>query len=78
MVRYAVQRAKRRKQPVEGEVDHTFESDEYVDLEDAKTPMFKYDQEASRDAARKNRTRRSGIPKGGLHFDKKLVVTNRG
>ena len=72
--------AQQRKQRIaqvdpnyEGEVDHMFESDEYVDLEDAKTPMFKYDQEASRDAARKNRTRRSGIPKGGLHFDKKLA-----
>ena len=79
---YMLHIAKTRKQRVNqidpaytGEVDTTFESKDYVDMEDAKTPLFKYDKAVSRrETALSKRKSRKSITrqhsKAGLHFSK--------
>ena len=82
---YMLHVAKKRKQRVaqidplySGIVDTTFESDEYVDVEDAKTPLFMYDKAVNqtkevttKGRSSKSKSKRHSTSKFGLHFDKK-------
>ena len=76
---YLMHIANRRKKRVEqihpdftGEIDTTFESSHYVDMEDAKTPLFKYDQAMTRrNSAKEKRKQRTSARTKVLSFDKK-------
>jgi CRP-like cAMP-binding protein len=78
---HMIEVAKKRRQRIvqidpsyDGEIDETFESSKYVDLEDAKTPLFMYDSAVARkrEATERRKSRSAHTSaKFALHFNKK-------